>query len=73
MLCLFTYADIRAVNPEALTPWKADPLWQLYVFTAAYMSRSLDEERVHLAARDTQFFDRVLALLTHLDAPHART
>src|SRR6202035_2963080 len=22
MLCLLTYADIKAVNPEALTPWK---------------------------------------------------
>ena len=24
MLCLLTYADIKAVNPEALTPWKAE-------------------------------------------------
>src|SRR5216683_5510213 len=29
-LCLLTYADIHAVNPEALTPWKAEMLWQLY-------------------------------------------
>src|SRR5579862_11346 len=63
MLCLFTYADIRSVNPDALTPWKADSLWQLYVSTANYMSRSLDQERVHLAARDAQIFDRVAKLL----------
>ena len=31
MLCLFTYADMKAVNPEALTPWKAEDLWQLYI------------------------------------------
>src|SRR4029077_6453234 len=31
MLCLFTYTDIKSVNPEALTPWKAEMLWQLYV------------------------------------------
>ena len=49
LLCLFTYADIRAVNPEALTPWKAESLWQLYVSTANYLSRSLDEERFHAA------------------------
>jgi [protein-PII] uridylyltransferase len=63
LLCLFTYADIRAVNPEALTPWKAESLWQLYVSTANYMSRSLDEERIHAQAaeaRDQQFVERVV-------------
>ncbi len=34
MLCLLTYADIKAVNPEALTPWKAENIWQLYIGTA---------------------------------------
>src|ERR1035438_3277488 len=28
MQCLMTYADVKAVNPEAMTPWKADNLWQ---------------------------------------------
>ena len=46
MLCLMTYADIKAVNPEAMTPWKADNLWQLYIASANYLSRSADE-RVH--------------------------
>ena len=46
MLALFTYADIKAVNPEALTPWKAEMLWQLYAATSNYLSRSLDENRV---------------------------
>ncbi len=46
MLCLFTYADIRAVNPEALTPWKAETLWQLYAMTTNHLSRSLDQERL---------------------------
>ncbi len=63
LLCLFTYADIRAVNPEALTPWKAESLWQLYVFTANYMSRSLDEERIHAQADDQQFVERILPLV----------
>jgi len=34
MLCLLTYADIKAVNPEALTPWKAESVWQLYIGAA---------------------------------------
>lgn len=46
MLCLLTYADIKAVNPEALTPWKAENVWQLYIAASNYMSRSADE-RVH--------------------------
>jgi [protein-PII] uridylyltransferase len=63
LLCLFTYADIRAVNPEALTPWKAESVWQLYVSTANYMSRSLDEERIRAQAADARFVERVLPLL----------
>ena len=51
MLCLFTYADIKAVNPEALTPWKAEDLWQLFISTANYFNRSVDE-RVHGDAND---------------------
>jgi len=51
MLCLMTYADIKAVNPEAMTPWKADNLWQLYIAAANYLSRSADE-RVHTGNND---------------------
>ncbi len=46
MLCLMTYADIKAVNPEALTPWKAENVWQLYIGAANYLNRSADH-RVH--------------------------
>jgi [protein-PII] uridylyltransferase len=51
MLCLLTYADIKAVNPEALTPWKAENIWQLYIGTANYMLRSVDE-RFHVNVDD---------------------
>jgi len=46
MLCLLTYADIKAVNPEALTPWKAENIWQLYIGAANYFLHSVDE-RLH--------------------------
>jgi len=49
MLCLLTYADIKAVNPEALTPWKAENVWQLYIGAANYLNRSADQ-RVHDAS-----------------------
>jgi [protein-PII] uridylyltransferase len=42
-----TFADIKAVNPDALTPWKAESLWQLYMATANFMDRSVDEVRYH--------------------------
>jgi [protein-PII] uridylyltransferase len=46
-LCLLTYADIHAVNPEALTPWKAEMLWQLFVATSNHFSRTIDRDRLH--------------------------
>jgi len=47
MLCLLTYADIRAVNPEAMTPWKGENLWQLYIASTNYLNRSVDDDRFH--------------------------
>jgi len=46
MLALMTYADIKAVNPEALTPWKAENIWQLYIETSNYLNLSVDQ-RLH--------------------------
>ena len=46
MLTLFTYADLQAVHPHALTAWKAENLYRLYMQTANYLSRSVDDERV---------------------------
>jgi [protein-PII] uridylyltransferase len=51
MLCLLTYADIKAVNPEALTPWKAENVWQLYIAAENYLNRSADQ-RVHSDVND---------------------
>jgi [protein-PII] uridylyltransferase len=62
MLTLFTYADINAVHPDALTPWKAENLWQLYIATANYLDRSVDDERLG-AQEESELVHRVLALL----------
>ncbi|HKT87129.1 MAG TPA: [protein-PII] uridylyltransferase [Candidatus Sulfotelmatobacter sp.] len=51
MLCLLTYADIKAVNPEALTPWKAENVWQLYIAAENHLNRSADQ-RVHADVND---------------------
>ncbi len=46
MLTLFTYADISAVHPDALTPWKAENLLSLHNNTAQYLDRLVDEQRL---------------------------
>ncbi|HEX4998075.1 MAG TPA: HD domain-containing protein [Terriglobia bacterium] len=45
MLTLVTYADVKAVNNEVLTPWKEDLLWQLYVETYSYLTVGFAEDR----------------------------
>src|SRR6202163_984350 len=60
MLTLFTYADIKAVNPEALTPWKAEMLWQLYAATENYLNRSVDEQRLYVAGEDAKQLERLV-------------
>jgi [protein-PII] uridylyltransferase len=61
MLSLLTYADIKAVNPEALTPWKAENVWQLYIGTANGMSRTADE-RVHADTEKDEIIARLQAM-----------
>ncbi|HEX4030996.1 MAG TPA: HD domain-containing protein [Terracidiphilus sp.] len=61
MLTLMTFADIKAVNPDALTPWKAENLWQFYMSTANFMDRSVDETRYH-AAIDPTLLNRIRSM-----------
>jgi [protein-PII] uridylyltransferase len=51
-LTLITYADISAVNPSALTPWRAEVLWQLYLVTYNELTRELETDRIPMAASD---------------------
>ena len=62
LLTLMTLADINAVNPDALTPWKAENLWRLYIATANYFARSIDEDRFHAEACSAQV-ERIAGLL----------
>ena len=57
-LCLFTYADIKSVNPEALTPWKSEMLWRLYAAAANDLVRSVDDRRV-VAAGDPAPIEKI--------------
>src|SRR5258708_494607 len=61
MLCLLTYADIKAVNPEALTPWKSENVWQLYITASNCMSPTADQ-RVHSTTEPAKHLDHLHAL-----------
>ena len=68
MLTLLTLADIKAVNADALTPWKAENLWRLYVGTASYFTRSVDNERFQ-ADVCTEQVERIAKLLPNRRSP----
>jgi [protein-PII] uridylyltransferase len=54
LLCLMTLADVGAVSPDTLTPWKEDLLWRVYVdtynrLTLGYADQLLDTDPAGLA------------------------
>ena len=46
MLCLMTLADIEAVSPETLTPWKEELVWRLYVDTYNHLTQRYADELI---------------------------
>ena len=55
MLCLLTYADMKAVSPEVWTSWKGDLLFRLYVETFNHLRQEFAEDRYSRdRVRDTE-------------------
>jgi len=46
LLTLLTYADISAVNPAAMTPWRLEQLWQTYRVAHQQLLHDLEAERI---------------------------
>jgi [protein-PII] uridylyltransferase len=58
LLCLMTLADVGAVSPDTLTPWKEELLWRLYVDTYNHLTQRYGDERI---GRDQAELDRLRA------------
>jgi [protein-PII] uridylyltransferase len=70
LLTLLTYADVKSVNPEALTPWKAEMIWQLYAAAFNHLSRTVDDERLTLAASNSERIRQAVAAAGDPDSKH---
>ena len=46
LLIVLTYADISAVNPAAMSPWRLEQLWQAYLVTHQELVRELETDRI---------------------------
>jgi [protein-PII] uridylyltransferase len=47
LLTMMTYADISAVNPQAMTPWRLEQLWRVYLLAHEELTRELGTARIH--------------------------
>lgn len=45
-LTLLTFADISAVNPTAMSPWRLEQLWRVYVTGLEQLTRELMADRI---------------------------
>jgi [protein-PII] uridylyltransferase len=70
LLCLLTYADIKAVNPEALTAWKTENLWRLYIAAFNHLNHSADQDALDSTA-DAERITHVTSLI-HRPAEQVR-
>jgi [protein-PII] uridylyltransferase len=70
LLTLLTYGDISAVNPVAMTPWRRQLLWNLYLQTYAELTRELN---VRTSLPDTTADPELRAFLEGLPPRYLRT
>ncbi len=69
LLTLLTWADISAVNPTAMTPWRRQLLWKLYMLLNDELTRELS---ARMAPPETQGSPEVRAFLEGLPPRYLR-
>ena len=53
LLTLMTYADISAVAPGTMTPWRLEQLWRTFLVVQEELTRELEEQRIQATASRT--------------------
>lgn len=48
-LTLLSFADISAVNPTAMTPWRMEQIWRVYLMGTEQLTRELATDRIEHA------------------------
>ena len=83
LLTMLTYADISAVNPQAMTPWRLEQLWRTYLLAHEELTRELGTARIHdvlgleperaqfLEGLPTRYFTAPQQCATEIDAHFA--
>jgi [protein-PII] uridylyltransferase len=69
-LTLITWADVSAVNPGAMTPWRSEQLWQLYLMIYNELTRELESDRIAAPAAGST---EKIAFLEGLPTRYLRT
>ncbi len=69
-LTLLTYADVCAVNPTAMSPWRLEQLWRTYLVAYNQLTRELETDRIHPAPGDSP---ELAAFLEGLPVRYLRT
>ncbi|MBV9405559.1 MAG: hypothetical protein JO211_09470, partial [Acidobacteriaceae bacterium] len=75
-LTLLTYADISAVNPTAMTPWRLEQLWRVYSTGAEQLTRELATDRIHeepFLSKDPSVSRKLAGFLDGLPKRYLRT
>ena len=72
-LTLITYADISAVNPTVMTPWRAQQLWQLYTMVYNELTRELESDRIAAEPLSARFAPEQAAFLEGFPTRYLRT
>jgi [protein-PII] uridylyltransferase len=69
LLTLLTWADISAVNPTAMTPWRRQSLWKLYLQLNSALTRELS---ARIAPPETEGTPEMRAFLAGLPPRYLR-
>ncbi len=72
-LTLLTYADISAVNPTAMTPWRLEQLWRVYSLGLEQLTRDLVMDRIHAAPGTESISPGLAQFLEGLPTRYLRT